>query len=114
MIIEPELTDAFNSKPRININNIKTMTPSQLDSVKVYGSAAENLLKNKDFAVFIHHYKFEMCDRLTAIASHSDEDNAKRVAIANNISGIDEFIKTLQQAVYYKNQVVSRQSAPVE
>jgi hypothetical protein len=110
MIIDQDLTDAFNNKPRASINKIKTMSPSQLDSVKVYGSAAENLLNNKDFALFVHHYKFEMCDRLTDVKGHTEEDNTKRIAIAHNIAGIDEFVKTLQQAVFYKNQAVSKQA----
>ena len=50
MIINEELTAAFNAKPKIDINKIKTMSPGQLDAIKTYGSGAENLLANKDFA----------------------------------------------------------------
>ena len=113
MIVNEELTQAFNQKPKTNINNIKKMTPGQLDQVKVYGSSAENLLANKDFALFVHHYKFDLADELASINGHTQDDNTRRVAIANNISGIDKFITSLQRAVYFKNQAVSHQNAPL-
>lgn len=110
MIIDKELTEAFNTKPRVDINNIKKMSPSQLDSVKVYGSAAENLLKNKDFALFVHHFKFDLADELASIKGHTADDNCKRVSIAHNLAGIDKFVASLQSAVFYKTRVVNLQS----
>ena len=62
MIIDDELTAAFNAKPKIDINKIKTMSPGQLDAVKTYGSGAENLLSNRDFALFVHHFKFDIAE----------------------------------------------------
>lgn len=112
-MINDELTAAFNQKPRVDINSIKKMTPGQLDQVKSYGSAAENLMKNKDFALFVHHYKFEMSDEVTHINGHSEEDNARRLALVHNIAGIDRFVEYLQNAVRFKNTAVSLQS-PVE
>lgn len=110
MIVNEELTQAFNAKPRVDINNIKKMTPGQLDQVKVYGSGAENLLRNKDFALFVHHFKFDLAAELGNINGHTQDDNARRVAIANNMAGIDKFVDSLQRAVYFKNQAVSLQS----
>ena len=110
MIINDELTQAFNAKPRLDINTIKKMTSGQLDNVKAYGSAAENLLKNKDFALFVHHFKFDMAAELTLIKGHSEENNCQRVSIAHNIAGIEKFIDSLQRAVYFKNQAVSLQN----
>jgi hypothetical protein len=110
MLINDELTQAFNAKPKLDINIIKKMTPGQLDNVKAYGSAAENLLKNKDFALFVHHFKFDMAAELTNIKGHSEENNCQRVSIAHNIGGIEKFIDSLQRAVYFKNQAVSQQS----
>jgi hypothetical protein len=110
MYINNEMVDAFNSKPRVDINNIKKMSASQLDSVKTYGSAAENLLKNKDFALFVHHFKFDQASELSSVIGHKDEDNAKRVAVAHNIAGVEKFVESLQRAVFYKNQAVSIQS----
>ena len=114
MIINDELTAAFNAKPKIDINKIKTMSPGQLDAIKTYGSGAENLLANKDFALFVHHFKFDVADELSGINGHTEEDNCKRVALAHNISGIDKFVANLQRAVYYKNRAVSIQNAPTE
>ena len=113
-MIDDVLSEAFNSRIRVDLNNIKKMAPSQLDRVKTYGSTAENLLNNRDFAQFVHHYKFETMDQLASITGHAEEDNARRIAISNQLAGLDGFIAWLQRAKYYKNKVVSLQSASAD
>lgn len=110
-MIEEQATESFNTRLRIDLNNIKKMTPAQLDRVKQYGSSAENLLANREFAQFIHHYKFDILDQLGAISGHTEEDNTKRIAMSNHLAGIDGFIASLQRAKYYKDKVVSQQTA---
>ena len=110
-MINDDAVTAFNNRLTANLNNIKTMTPTQLDRVKAIGSTAENLLKNKDFAQFVHSFKFEICDSLVEIKDHTAEHNALRVALTNQLSGIDSFIASLQRAVYMKNRVVTQQTA---
>ena len=109
-MINNDAVEAFNNRLTIDLNNIKKMAPQQLDQVKELGSQAENLLKNKDFAYFVHTFKFECVDVLTEINTHKEEDNAQRVAISNQLAGIDGFIKSLKRAVYFKNRVVSQQA----
>lgn len=104
--------EAFNTRLTVNLNTIKTMKPSQLDQVKSQGSTAEALLKNRDLALFIHQYKFEVTDALTAITGHKEEDNNQRVALSNQLAGIDGFVASLQRAVYMKNKVVTQQTEP--
>ena len=113
-MLTPETIEAFNSRLTVNLNTIKDMTASQLDRVKSHGSAAEALLKNKDLALFVHQWKFEVIDQLTAITGHSVDDNAKRIALNNQLAGIDSFVATLQRAVYMKNRAVTQQPGPVE
>lgn len=108
-MIEQETIQAFNSRLNVDLNNIKKMTPAQLDQVKHYGSQAEALLKNKDLALFIHHFKFEVADTLSAINGYGPEDNNRRIALSNELRGIDQFIATLQRAVYMKNRAVTQQ-----
>ena len=105
-MIEQDVVDAFNARPKVDPNNIKTMSPSEQDKVKVWGSQAENLLKNREFAMFVHQFKFEMTDALTEIRTYSEQDN-------NEISGIDNFITMLKRAMYYKNKVVSLQQGKI-
>jgi hypothetical protein len=105
-------TDAWNGRVRVDLQNIKKMTASQLDRIKQYGSNAENLLQNRDFAQFVHHYKFDMMDQLAGITGHTLEDNNSRVAIGHNLAGIDGFIASLQRAKWYKDKVVSLQNQP--
>jgi len=111
-MINPDAIEAFNTRITANLNNIKTMSASQQDAVKDHGSRAEALIINKDLALFIHQFKFELCDQLAAIVSHTPDDNNKRIAISNQIGGIDSFISSLQRAVYLKNRVVTIQTQP--
>ena len=108
-MIKPETIEAYNNRLTVDLNSIKKMTPSQLDAVKAYGSQAEALLKNKDLALMIHHFKFEVSDALSSIAGHDQDSNSRRVALSNQLTGIDSFIATLQRAVYLKNRVVTQQ-----
>lgn len=109
-MINQDAVEAFNTRITANLNNIKTMSTGQQDAVKDHGSRAEVLIKNKDLAMFIHQYKFELCDQLAAVVGHSLDDNNKRIAISNQIAGIDSFISSLQRAVYLKNRVVTIQT----
>jgi hypothetical protein len=114
MMINQDAVDAYNNRLTANLNNIKTMAPAQLDRVKTIGSGAENLLKNKDFAQFVHAFKFDRCDALIDIKGHTAEDNTVRVAISNQLAGIDEFVASLQRAVFIKNRVVTMQNAKAD
>ena len=107
-MIEQDVVDAFSNKMAANLNDLKKMTPSQLDAVKTYGSQAEALLKNRDLALFIHHFKFDLADQLANLNGHTPDDNSRRVAIANELRGIDQFVATLQRAVYMKNRAVNQ------
>jgi len=111
MLINDDVIDAFNKRVNVDPNNIKKMTPSQLDRVKEVGTQAENLLRNRDFAYFIHIFKFERMEVLAEISNHTADSNAERIALGNQLAGIDEFIKSLKRAVYYKNRVVSQQTS---
>ena len=113
-MLDQDVIDAFNSRPRVGLDTIKKMSPAELDRVKAWGSQAENLLKNRDFALFVHQFKFEMTDALGEIRTHTQEDNTARVAIANNIAGMESFISMLRRAVYFKDRAVSQQNSGLQ
>jgi hypothetical protein len=48
-------------------------------------------------------------DAITEIKGHSPDDNNYRVALGNQLSGIDGFIQILRRAKYIKNRVVTQQ-----
>ena len=110
-MISEEAVDAYNKRLTIDTSNIKKLTPSQRDAVKSYGSQAEALLKNRDLAMFVHHFKFEVNDAMVNIRSHSEEANAERIALANQLSGSDAFINSLKSAVYKKNKIIKAETA---
>ena len=110
-MISEDAVEAYNKRLTIDTSNPKKLTPSQRDAIKAYGSQAEALLKNRELAMFIHHFKFEVNDAMANIRSHSEEANAERIALANQLSGIDSFINTLKSAVYKKNVLVKAETA---
>lgn len=113
-MIDQQTIDAFNARPRVDLNTIKKMSAAELDRVKTWGTSAENLLKNRDFAMFVHQFKFEMTDALTEIRTHTQDDNTTRIAVANQLAGIEQFTSMLRRAVYFKDRVVSQQTQQLQ
>ena len=113
-MISEEAIEAYNSRLTVDVSKLSTLTPSQRDTVKAYGSQAEALLKNRDLAQFIHHYKFTLADAQSEMGSHTPEANAERVAIANQLAGITGFVNSLKRAVYYKNRVIAWEQQPAQ
>jgi hypothetical protein len=111
-MIETETVESFNTRLTVDTSNVRRLTPSQRDQIKHYGSQAEALLKNRELAMFVHHYKFELADNMVSITGHTDTDNATRIAQANYLSGIDGFVTSLKQAVYQKNKVMAFEAQP--
>jgi hypothetical protein len=111
-MISEEAVEAYNTRLTVDTSNVKRLTPAQRDTVKHYGSQAEALLKNRELAMFIHHYKFEISDSLASLTGHSPDDNSARIALANNLSGIDGFVTSLKRAIYHKNKIVQFESTP--
>lgn len=106
-MIDQEVVDAYNRRLTVDLSNIKDLTAGQRDAVKNYGSMAEALIKNRDLAMFIHHYRFEVNDALVNITQHTAEANAERIALANQLAGVDAFVNSLKRAVYKKNRLVT-------
>ena len=111
-MIDEDVVAAFNSRSTVDLNNYKKFTPAQRDRAKAYGSDAETLLKNRDLALFVHHFKFDLADSLITIAGHTPDDNSRRVAVANQLSGIDAFIASLKRAVIMKNRIIEWENSP--
>ena len=105
-MISEDTIEAYNKRLTFDTSNAKKLTASQRDAVKSYGSQAEALLLNRELAMFIHHFKFEINDSMVGITSHTVDANAERVALANQLCGIDSFINTLKLAVHRKNKML--------
>ena len=104
-MINDNTIEFYNNRVTVDLSNINKLTPAQQDRVRHYGSQAEALLKNKDLAMFVHHFKFECADTLSGIRGHTPEDNMQRVSLCNELAGIDSFITSLKKAVYLKNKL---------
>jgi len=112
-MINNDAIDSYNHRLTATLSDLPKLTPAQRDAVKTHGSKAENLLLNKDVAMFIHQAKFDIMDQLSLIRGYAEEDNTRRVALSNQLAGIDSFIAGLQRAVYMKNRVVNpKQEGP--
>jgi hypothetical protein len=111
-MIDHTAVDAYNNRITATISTLGKLSASQQDAVKNHGSKAEALLKNHDLVQFIHQFRFEIADQLAGITGHDPESNARRIALSNQLSGMDQFVASLQRAVYMKNRVVSIQDGP--
>lgn len=111
-MISQDAIEAYNNRITATISQLGRLSPAQSDQVKNHGSKAEALLANHDLVMFIHQFRFEVADAIAGITGHDPDSNARRVALGNQLSGIDQFIATLQRAVYMKNRVVSEQEGP--
>ena len=104
-MINEDTIDFYNNRLTVDMSQPSKLTTSQKDQVKHYGSLAEALLKNRDLAMFVHHFKFECADTLASIRGHTPDDNMQRVSLCNELAGIDSFITSLKKAVYLKNKL---------
>lgn len=111
-MIENDTVDFYNSRLTVDMSQPSKLTTSQKDQVRHYGSLAEALLKNRDLAMFVHHFKFSLADELASIRSHQPDDNARRVALSNELAGIDNFVNSLKRAVYLKNRIGNTTEVP--
>jgi hypothetical protein len=111
-MINEDTVDFYNNRLTVDVSQPSKLTTSQKDQVKHYGSLAEALLKNRDLAMFVHHFKFSLADELASIRSHQQDDNARRIALSNELAGIDNFVSSLKRAVYLKNRIVSTNDVP--
>lgn len=106
-MINDNTVEFYNSRLTIDLSSIKNLKPEQTDKVRHYGSLAENLLKNKDLAMFIHHFKFEVADQLADMRGHTPTDDVQRIALCNQLVGIDNFVSSLKRSAYLKNRIVN-------
>lgn len=104
-MINENSIEFYNSRLTIDYSSISKISTVQKDRIRNYGSQAENLLKNKDLAMFIHHHKFELADTLASIRGFGPDDNEQRIALAHELAGIDNFVNSLKRAVYLKNKI---------
>lgn len=111
-MIQDDVVEAFNTRMTVDLNNYKKFTPAQRDQAKKYGSDAEALLKNRELALFVHHFRFELSDGLVMIQGHSPDDNARRIAVANQLTAMDAFIATLKRAVMIRNRILEWETRP--
>lgn len=111
-MINDNTVEFYNSRLTVDLSSLKNLKPEQTDRVRHYGSQAENLLKNKDLAMFIHHYKFEVADQIANMRGHTPIDDAERIALCNQLVGIDSFVSSLKRAAYLKSRIVSSNELP--
>lgn len=111
-MIKDETVEFFNNRLTHDLSQLNKLTTAQQDSVRHYGSQAEALLRNRDFAMFVHHFKFSVADELASIRGHQPDDNAHRVALSNELAGIDNFVNSLKRAVYFKNRLGNTNEVP--
>jgi hypothetical protein len=102
---------AHNNK--INATNVAKLTKEQQDQLITTGSAAESLMANNDLAVFVTSLKFDIATELGQMTGHSEEINNKRIALANELAGLERFVDQLRYAANLKERLVTLQKGSV-
>jgi hypothetical protein len=111
-MINEDTVEFYNTRLTYDLSQVNKLTTAQQDRVRHYGSQAEALLKNKDLAMFIHHFKFSLADEIASIRGHQPDDNAQRIALSNALAGVDDFVTSLKKAVYLKNRLGNTNEVP--
>lgn len=111
-MINDETIEFYNNRLTVDLGQVNKLPPAQQDRVRHYGSQAETLMKNKDLAMFVHHFKFSIADELANMRGNTAEDNAQRVALSHQLAGIDNFVSSLKRAVYLKNRIGNTNEVP--
>tara|TARA_R110000868_G_scaffold122494_2_gene324662 strand:- start:410 stop:763 length:354 start_codon:yes stop_codon:yes gene_type:complete len=112
-MVDDSVFEAFNNR-LVNTVELKKLTPLQADRVKQLGSAAENLIKNRDFVLFVRQFQLENMDALVEITGHTEDAINQRVALSNHFVAMDNFISLLKRQVVLKNRVVTLQEQQVQ
>ena len=112
-MIDDSVFEAFNNR-LVNTVELKKLSASQADRVKQLGSAAENLLRSKDFVLFVRQFQLENMDALTEVTGHSTDAQNQRIALSNHFVAMDNFINLLKRQVVLKNRVVTLQDQRLE
>lgn len=107
-MINDDVFEAFNNR-LVSVTELNKLSVAQADRVKQLGSAAENLLKNRDFVLFVRQFQLETVDALNETTGYSQDENAKRIALSNHFNAMDTFINLLKRQVVLKNRMVTLQ-----
>ena len=85
--------------------NVKQLTTEAGDRIIERGARARELLNNEYLKAFVNQYRYDLVEQLSTIAGHGDEQNNRRIAIANSITGVDGFLQYLNAAIGDATQV---------
>ena len=112
-MINEDVVEAFNNR-LVSATELSKLSPASADRVKQLGSAAENLLKSRDFVLFVRQFQLENMDSLVEVTGYSAEDNERRIALSNHFNAMDTFINLLKRQVVLRNRVVTLQEQSLE
>lgn len=99
---------------RVSSINLNKMTVDEQTRAVGHGNTAERLLADQDLAKFIMSVKFDIMDELGGLSIHTEDSNSKRIALANQIGGLDRLVDSLKQSVVTKNRILDLQRGSIQ
>lgn len=98
---------------RVSSINLNKMSVDEQTRAVQHGGTAERLLADQDLAKFIMSVKLDIMDELGGLSLHTEDGNNKRIALANQISGLDRLADSLKSAVVTKNRILDIQKGSI-
>ena len=111
MLTELQIS-AHNS--RVSSINLNKMTVDEQSRHVAHGGTAERILADQELAKFIVAVKFDIMDELGGLSTHTEDSNNKRIALGNQIAGLDRLIDTLKSAVTTKDRILVIQKGSIQ
>ena len=93
-----------------NVNGLKNATASELDEAESLIRYAEILLNDAMFKKFMRSVNNEIINEIMSITGHSVDDNARRVALNNQLTGINKVVDKLQGVAKTKQRLVNQRN----
>ena len=90
-----------------NVNAFKGASAGQLDDYENKIRYAEGLLKDAEFARLMLVITNEITNTMKDIQGHTQEDNNRRIALANQLTGVYMLTDKLQTYINRKQSVVN-------
>tara|TARA_R110000772_G_scaffold268708_1_gene397803 strand:- start:516 stop:827 length:312 start_codon:yes stop_codon:yes gene_type:complete len=92
------------------VNGLKGATAGELDDAETLIRYAESLLGDPQFKKFVRSVNNSIINEVMNIKGHTQDDNNRRVALNNQLTGINKVVEKLQDTVKVREKLVNQRT----